>query len=139
MCVYPCLPFLLLIKPHTYLGKTQLNKSIESISNSWFMTFGQGVGSHIQCWMFVLIFLEDIIEIGVVIQFGAHSRYYKGALHNSKEIIFSDLYYCQTQFSCWLKKIKTNIQYLTLNFSLDSLSKCHDLHIITRYFLSLSI
>ena len=39
---------------------------------------------------------------GQVLQFGAHSRYYKRSC---------DLCYFQTWFSYWLKKIKTNIQH----------------------------
>ena len=44
----------------------------------------------VECQIFVIVIFFNYSR---VLQFGAHSRYYKGAL--TQEIIFSDLYYFQ--------------------------------------------
>ena len=54
------------------------------------MTFGQSVEIGVECQIFVIVIFFNCSE---VLQFGAHSRYYKGAL--TQEIIFSD-YICTT-------------------------------------------
>jgi len=43
-------------------------------------------------YLSLLSFLTVTSDCDQVLQFGAHSRHYKGCI-NSKEIIFSDLYY----------------------------------------------
>ena len=45
-------------------------------------------------------------QIFVIVIFCKCGRVFSFECNNSKEIIFSDLYYCQIQFSCWLKKSK---------------------------------
>ena len=60
-----------------------------------------------------------------VLQFGAHSRYYKGALTQK----WSFLVLCTTFKSDFLVGWKNQNKHSTLNLSFDALSKWHDQHI----------
>ena len=70
----------------------------------------------VECQVFVIVIF---FNCDWVLQFGAHLRYYKGALTQK---IFSDLYYFRFDFHVgW----KNQNKYSTLNFSFDTLSKWH--------------
>ena len=58
------------------------------MSGSCHLDTALNVEIGIECQIFVIVIS---FNWGRVLQFGAHSRNYKGALLNSKEIIFSDL------------------------------------------------
>ena len=61
----------------------------------------------VECQTFVIVIF---FNCGQVLQFGAHSRYYRGAL--TLEIIFSDLYYVLSGLIFMsAEKIKTNFQH----------------------------
>ena len=59
----------------------------------WFMSFEQSVECRNWCYCY-------LFNCSGVLQFGAHSRYYKGASTQKR------LYYFQICFSCRLKKSK---------------------------------
>ena len=87
-------------------------------TNVWFVSFGQSVNVKISfaCQIFDIVIF---FKCRRVLQFGAHSRYYKGAFTQKRSflvnLLLSDLLFISA------KKIKTNIS--TLNWSSDTLSK----------------
>ena len=56
----------------------------------------------VECQIFVIVIF---FNCGRVLQFGAHSRYYKGASTQKRSFLLSDLIFMST------KKIQTNIQH----------------------------
>ena len=70
------------------------------------MSFGQSVECQIgvECQIFVIVIFFNCNR---VLQFGAHSRYYKGALTQKR----SFLVICTTDLIVSAEKIKINIQH----------------------------
>ena len=60
------------------------------LSGSCHLDRASNVEIGVECQIFVIVIFFDYDQ---VLQFGAHSRYYKGAL--THEIILSDFYYFQ--------------------------------------------
>ena len=74
----------------------------------------------VECQIFVIVIFFNCSR---VLQFGAHSRYYKGALTQKR----SFLVICTTTFrSAFLVDWKNQINRSTLNSPLDGLSKWHE-------------
>ena len=83
-------------------------KICKFMSGSCHLDRALNVKIGMECRIFLIVIFFNCARF---LQFGSHSRYYKEGCLNSKEIIFSALYYFQIWFSCRLKKIKTNTQH----------------------------
>ena len=88
------------------------------------MSFGRvlNVEIGVECQIFVIVIF---FNCGQVLQFGAHSRYYKGALTQKR----SFLVLCNTFRADFHVGRKNQNKHSTLNLSFDALSKWHDPHI----------
>ena len=73
----------------------------------------------VECQIFVIVILFNCSR---VLQFGAHSRYYKGALTQKR----SFLVICTTFRSAFHVGWKNQNKHSTLNSSFDALSKWHE-------------
>ena len=80
------------------------------------------IGVECQKIFVIVIFFN----CGRVLQFGAHSKYYKGALTQKRFVLLSNLIFVSAE------KIKTNIQHW-LDSSFTALSKWHEPDITEKY------
>ena len=89
------------------------------MSGSCHLDRASNVEIGVECQISVIVIF---FTCGGVLQFGAHSRYYKGALSQKR----SFLVICTTFRSAFLVGWKNQIKHSTLNLSLDALSKWHE-------------
>ena len=99
------------------------------MSSSCHLDSASNVEICVECQIFVIVIFFNCSR---VLQFGAHSRYYKGALTQKR----SFLVLCTTFRSDFHVGWKNQNKQSTLNLSFDALSKWHDPH-IRRFYLKL--
>ena len=92
------------------------------MSGSCHLDRASNVEIGVECQIFVIVIFFNYRR---VLQFGAHSRYYKGALTQKR----SFLVLCNTFRSDFHVGWKNQNKHSTLNWSFDALSKWHDPHI----------
>ena len=73
------------------------------MSGSCHLDRASNVEIGVECQIFVIVIF---FNCGRVLQFGAHSRYYKGALTQKRSFLVNCTTFDQIYFSCWLKKSK---------------------------------
>ena len=89
------------------------------MSGSCHLDRASNVEIGVECQMFVIVIF---FNCGQALQFGAHSRYYKGALTQKR----SFLVICTTFRSDFHVGWKNQNKHSTLNLSFDALSKWHE-------------
>ena len=92
------------------------------MSGSCHLDRASNVEIGVECQIFVIVIF---FNYGRVLQFGAHSRYYKGALSQKR----SFLVICATFRSDFHVSWKNQNKHSTLNSSFDALAKWHEPHI----------
>ena len=99
------------------------------MSGSCHLDRSSNVEIGVECQIFVIVIF---FNCGRVLQFGAHSRYYKGALTQKR----SFLVICTTFRSDFHVGWKNQNKHSTLNSSFDTLSKWHkpDIRLISKTF-----
>ena len=118
---------------HFLVGLSQFSEFVDTFNDFGFMSvschFNRASNAEIgvECQMFVFVIL---FNCGRVLQFGAHSRYYKGALTQKR----SFLVLCTTFRSDFHVGWKNQNKHSTLNSSFDALSKWHEPDIIFKIF-----
>ena len=89
------------------------------MSGSCHLDRASNVKIGVECQIFVIVIFFNCSR---VLQFGAHSRYYKGALTQKR----SFLVICTTFRSAFHVGWKNQNKHSTLNLSFDTLSKWHE-------------
>ena len=84
-------------------------------SGSCHLDRAASVETGVECQIFVIVIFSNCDR---VLQFGAHSRYYKGALTQKRFLVL-----CTTFRSDFCVGWKNQNKYSTLNSSFDALSK----------------
>ena len=104
--------------PYDFDNDDGLNRGISLKSGSCHLDRALNVKIGVECQIFVVIFFI----CDWVLQFGAHSSYYKGALTQKR----SFLVICTTFRSVFHVGWKNQNEHSTLNLSFDALSKWHE-------------
>lgn len=99
------------------------------MSGSCHLDRASNVEIGVECQIFVIVIF---FNCGRVLQFGAHSRYYKGALTQKR----SFLVICTTFRSDFHVGWKNQNKHSTLNSSFDTLSKWHEPDIREHFLLN---
>ena len=84
----------------------------------WYMSFGQSVEFRNLFWMSIICYFY-FFKCGQVLQFGAQSRYYKGALTQKRSFLWFVL------LSSFCVGWKNQNKHSTINSSFNTLSKWH--------------
>ena len=87
------------------------------------MSFGQSIECWNWCWMSIFV-IVIFFNYNQVLQFGAYSRYYKGASTQKR----SYLVVCTTFRSVFHVDWKDQNKHSKLNSTINTLAKWHELH-----------
>ena len=110
---------------------------LEEKAYFWVMSFGQSIECWNWCWMSNICYCH-LFNCSRVLQFGAHSRYYKCGLTQKRSFLVICTNICLVTFrSSFHVGWKNQNKHSTLNLSFDALSKWHEPD-IRKYFASLT-